>query len=131
MVLSSHKYQRTSHENQCQTCKCVYGSITMCCVDSDDFEVERHRHKDQAGERDCACPDQKEEIIPFPRPKDIGCNHGLIITRCISSGLSLTLSGLTPNVRTWIAAGEVGRDYSCDEKVRPGLRRVSIVNTPR
>jgi hypothetical protein len=40
MVLTSHQHKRTAHENQCQACKRVYGSIPVCCIASDDFEVE-------------------------------------------------------------------------------------------
>jgi hypothetical protein len=35
----------------------------MRCVDGDYFEVERHRHKDQAGDRDRACSDQKKKLF--------------------------------------------------------------------
>jgi hypothetical protein len=51
----------------------------VCCIDSDHFYVERHSHKHQASKRDRAGPDQKKEICPLPRPKNIGCNHDLIL----------------------------------------------------
>src|SRR5580658_5496227 len=74
MVLGSHDHKGTAHEHQCQTCQRVDGPIPMCCADSDCLDVERHRHKYQAGERDCACSDEEKEVSPLPRPKDIGCS---------------------------------------------------------
>ena len=80
MVLTSHEHKRTAHENQGQARQSVDGSMTMGCIDGDRFDVERHRHKNQAGQRDCACSDQKEKIRPLPRPENIGCNHHPIVT---------------------------------------------------
>jgi hypothetical protein len=62
VILRSHEHERAAHEDQGQSRQCIYRAIAVRRVKGDLFEVERHRHEYQSGERDCTRSDKQKSF---------------------------------------------------------------------